>query len=99
MATKNRDSKDMPWWELVLWLLGMLVVLAGIGWLLWWLGNWVWDCIGNIFDWLFGGSSSPFQSKLERYCAGKYHSTTSALYKMCVDEGWKDWYANAHWMK
>ncbi len=96
MATENQDARDMPWWELTLWLLGTLVVLVAIGYGLWWVGNWLWDVIGAFFGWLFGGGS---RGDLEYYCSYKYNSTTSALYRMCVEDGWKDWYANAHWMK
>ena len=69
-----------------------LSFLAGIGFGLWWFGNWLWDVIGA----LFGGGSS---GDLEYYCAYKWNSATSALYQQCVSEGWKDWYANAHWMQ
>ena len=74
----------------------LLALIAGIGYGLWWVGNWIWDIIGAFFDWLFSGGGD---GRLGKYCAGKYGSTTSALYRQCVDGGWKDWYANAHWMK
>ena len=35
---------------------------------------------------------------LRRYCAYKY-TPGSLFYDECIDEGWMDWYANAHWMQ
>lgn len=85
MATKNRDAKDMPWWEVLIYMLITLVVLAAIGYGIWWLGNWVWDVIGAFFDWLFsggsGGSADPYQKMNNCY---DRHPDDYAAYQRCV---------------
>ena len=47
---------------------------------------------------IFTIACDPNREKLERFCAGKF-VPDSYLYNECVDEGWKDWYANAEWMR
>ena len=70
----------------------MLIIAVIIIAVLWFVGNLVWDCIVNIFDGDSGGSS-----RLARYCAGKF-ARGSALYRECINDGWKPWYSTAHWL-
>ena len=83
MAAENRD---MPWWEVIFWLLVGLAVIAAIGFGLWWVGNWIWDLIGAFFEWLFGGGSGgggtdPYQKLND--CYDKYPDDIAA-YRSCV---------------
>ena len=63
----------------------VIVFIAGTCWLLWWLGNWVWDVIVAFFDWLFsggsGGSADPYQKM--NNCYNK-HPDDYAAYQRCV---------------
>ena len=44
-------------------------------------------------------SATPSESnRLVKYCSYKF-TPGSDLHSECIDDGWKDWYANAHWMK
>ena len=38
------------------------------------------------------------RGRLHEYCSYKF-TEGSYLYQECMDDGWKDWYANAHWMQ
>ena len=38
------------------------------------------------------------RARLGKYCSGKDPSG-GYIYQDCMDDGWKDWYANAHWMQ
>ena len=100
MADNNENSRNEPdnshapnpVSTILAWII-MLAVFAGICYLIWIIGGWVFDYVGNIF-----GGDVFRSSDLERYCAGKYRGG-GAVYQQCIDGGWKDWYANAHWMK
>lgn len=47
---------------------------------------------------VFTTACDPNRGKLEKYCSGKF-TEGSYLYQECIDDGWKDWYANAEWMR
>ncbi len=47
---------------------------------------------------VFTIACDPNREKLDKYCSGKF-TEGSYLYQECMDDGWKDWYANAHWMQ
>lgn len=76
-------------------LLVILALIAGAGYGLWLGIGWTWNTVASFFGWLFGGTGGD----LQYYCAYKWGSTTSDPYWECISGGWKDWYANAHWMQ
>ena len=87
MQPNNSGAEPkLPWYGCVVMLIFAAIIIA----VLWFVGNWIWDFVGGLFD---GGD----HSRLARYCAGKWGS--SPLYRECVNDGWKPWYSTASWMK
>ena len=89
--TGGTDAKT-PWYAHVLTCLILLVLAAIIIAVLWFVGNWIWDFVGGLFD---GGSGGG--GRLAKYCAGKF-ARGSYLYRECIADGWKPWYSTAHWL-
>ena len=77
---------DNPAIDATIKIIILLAFIAGICYGLWWLGNWIWDVIGALFEWLFGGGSGgggadPYQKLNDCY---DKHPDDIAAYRSCV---------------
>ena len=91
-STNGKAEDETKWYWGVIGCIAILIGVVIVLVILWFVGNFVWDCIVNIFDGDAGGSS-----RLAQYCAGKF-SRGSYLYQECIDDGWKPWYSTASWL-
>ncbi len=92
IVTDEESTNEQSGWNALFGCIMFLALLVGIGFVVWFVGSWIWDFVGGLFE---GGGGDG--GRLARYCAGKWGS--SPLYRECIADGWKSWYATAHWMQ